>query len=76
MRPVMDRRRVMVNWSGADWVKSARSSGNGQCVQWARIGDVIGVRDSKLGNDSPVLEFTPAEWRAFVDGVRDGEGDL
>ena len=26
--------------------------------------------------DSPVLAFTPAEWEAFVLGVKDGEFDL
>jgi hypothetical protein len=26
--------------------------------------------------DGPVLVFTPAEWEAFVAGVRDGEFDL
>jgi hypothetical protein len=26
--------------------------------------------------DSPVLAFTPAEWDAFVLGVKDGEFDL
>jgi Domain of unknown function (DUF397) len=66
----------MVDWSTADWVKSSRSSGNGQCLMWARADGVIGVRDSKLGNASPVLEFTPDEWQAFIAGAKDGEFDL
>lgn len=31
------------------------------------------VRDSKLGNDSPVLTFTADEWRVFTSGIRNGE---
>jgi hypothetical protein len=65
----------MVDWSGADWVKSTRSSGNGQCCEIAKAGDVVGVRDSKLGEDSPILVFTKGEWDAFIAGAKDGEFD-
>lgn len=34
-------------------------------------GDVL-VRDSKLGDASPILRFTPAEWAEFVTAVADG----
>ncbi len=33
------------------------------------------MRDSK-DPDGPVLAFTPAEWEAFVLGVKDGEFDI
>lgn len=33
------------------------------------------VRDSKLGEDGPVLHFTPAEMKAFIQGVNAGEFD-
>jgi hypothetical protein len=33
------------------------------------------MRDSKDPN-GPVLAFTPAEWDAFIAGVKDGEFDL
>jgi hypothetical protein len=36
---------------------------------------VITMRDGS-NPDGPVLVFTPAEWEAFVAGVRDGEFDL
>jgi hypothetical protein len=36
---------------------------------------VITMRDGSKP-DGPVLTFTPAEWDAFVAGVRDGEFDL
>ncbi|WP_221760967.1 DUF397 domain-containing protein [Kibdelosporangium aridum] len=43
--------------------------------QFARLGPVIGIRDSKLGSDSPVLQFTPAEIAAMLDGATKGEFD-
>ncbi len=35
------------NFSGATWRKSAKTQANGQCVEVARMGEIIGVRDSK-----------------------------
>lgn len=37
--------------------------------------DHVMVRDSKLGDRSPVLRFDRPEWAAFLDGVRAGEFD-
>lgn len=58
--------------SGAIWRKSSHSV-NGNCVEVALLpGGRVGVRDSKdeLGR---VLIVTPARWRAFVEGVKQGE---
>jgi hypothetical protein len=57
----------------ARW-KKATASGAGDCVE-ARTEGVVQVRDSK-DKDGPVLSYTPAEWDAFLDGVRKGEFDL
>lgn len=36
----------------------------------------IHVRDSKLGDNSPILTFTAAEWKAFTAGIKNGDFDL
>jgi hypothetical protein len=57
------------------WRKSARSSANG-CVEVAMLGNgTVAVRDSK-DRPSPVLSFTPREWRVFIEGAQAGEFDL
>lgn len=47
-----------------------------RCVKVKRTPNDVQVQDSKLGEDSPTLSFTHAEWRAFLNGVRNGEFDL
>jgi len=62
--------------TSAVWFKSTRSDSNGgQCVEVAKTDTGMAVRDSKNPTGS-VLFFTPAEWDAFVGGVKDGEFDL
>jgi hypothetical protein len=58
------------------WRKSTLSNANG-CVEVAFVHNDtrIAVRDSK-NRHGPVLMFTPAEWAAFLGGVRGGEFDL
>lgn len=75
--------------SEAQWHKSSFSGNNGgNCVEVAEICDtidvpghkaehsaLIAVRDSK-DPDGPKLFFTPAEWEAFLIGVKANEFDL
>ena len=57
------------------WQTSTHSRQNGNCVEVAGLtGDRIKVRDSKHPR-GPVLNFTPAEWDAFIGGVHNGEFD-
>jgi hypothetical protein len=59
-----------------EFVKSSYSSAQANCVEVARnLPGVVAVRDSK-DPAGPKLSFTPAEWRAFTTGVRNGEFDL
>lgn len=55
-----------------DWRKSSRSATHGQCVEVgvSPAEAVMAVRDSKLGDDSPILVFTRGDFTAFLDGLK------
>lgn len=55
--------------SHARWHKSSRSSANGQCVEIARLGGAVAVRDSKRPS-GPKLVFTRRSWAAFIDDIK------
>jgi len=59
----------------AEWHKSSFSNPSGSCaeVRQAANGDML-MRHSKAGGPA-ALRFTPAEWDAFLAGVRAGEFD-
>jgi hypothetical protein len=58
------------------WRKSSYSGTNGDCVELANLGDgIVGMRDDKLGDESPVLTFTRREMLAFLQGAKAGEFD-
>lgn len=61
------------------WRKSSFSDGSGggnECVELAALPDGgIAVRNSTLGDASPVVHYTQAELRAFFLGVKAGEFD-
>lgn len=57
-----------------DWRKAQRSVNNGQCVELARTGGMIVIRDSK-NPVGPVLMCTLVEWQAFLGGAKNGEFD-
>lgn len=50
----------------ASWRKSSRSTSYGQCVEAGHGAGVVGVRDSRLGDASAVLEFSASAWAAFT----------
>ncbi len=66
------------------WVKSSYSTNNGACVEWHRssacaerecaevaaCGHRVAVRDSKLGDRSPVLKFGTGAWEAFTASLK------
>ncbi|MCA1227828.1 DUF397 domain-containing protein [Saccharopolyspora sp. 6M] len=64
------------DFSQATWRKSTRSNGGGAaCVEIASVPGLTGVRDSKLGDTSPVLPFGEATWSTFLTSVKLGTFD-
>lgn len=60
--------------AGLSWSKAQFSNINGACVEIASAPGKIAIRDSK-DPGGPVLIYTPIEFRAFLDGARNGEFD-
>lgn len=56
------------------WRRSSQCSSS-NCVEVARIGDAIAVRDS-AATDGPVLTFGAHQWGNFIEAVRTGEFDV
>jgi hypothetical protein len=56
------------------WKKSSFSHGNGQCVEAQHVNKVWQVRNTK-DRWGTVVQFTEAEWSAFIAGVKAGEFD-
>lgn len=50
--------------------KSSYSRENDHCVEVATVTDLVGIRDSKLGVDSPVLVISAHEWHALITRLR------
>ncbi|MGH3752660.1 MAG: DUF397 domain-containing protein [Pseudonocardiaceae bacterium] len=57
------------------WFTSSYSAPNVQCVEVAYLPGRRLVRDSKLGDASPVLAVSPTEWSAFTAVVKAGRLD-
>lgn len=60
----------------SEWRKATASNAEGACVELRPTKEGVDVRDSKLGNASPILSFTKAEFLAFLQGAKAGEFDL
>jgi hypothetical protein len=65
-------KKPKLDLDGADWQSGSQGVGD---VQIAFVEGYIAMRDGR-NPDGAALVFTPAEWRAFVLGARDGEFDL
>ncbi|MEV0698849.1 DUF397 domain-containing protein [Saccharopolyspora sp. NPDC050389] len=81
----MTQKLSAADLASISWRKSSRSNGTGNCVEvgWrsysaangscVEIGqgvDLVGLRDSKLGDASPVLAVSRARWADFVAAVK------
>ena len=57
----------------AQWRKSTRSGGQGDCVEVAlNLPGLVGLRDSKDPHGADLV-FTDSAWHAFVNGLTNGE---
>jgi hypothetical protein len=54
------------------WVTSSRCN-NGHCVSVACADGEVWVRDSKLGDDSPILRIPVPSWWSFLAAVKTGQ---
>ncbi|MGW0732042.1 DUF397 domain-containing protein [Streptomyces sp. NPDC002851] len=70
--PLMGWDKPDLDLSNADWQSGSQGRGD---VQIAFVEGFIALRNGGRP-ESPSLIFTPAEWRAFVLGAREGEFDL
>ena len=52
----------------------ARGCNGGECVRVAATDGTVLIGDTK-DPQGPVLSYTAAEWRAFVEGIRQGDFD-
>jgi hypothetical protein len=57
------------------WRKSTASQPAGNCLEVAIGVDAVRIRHSE-DRSGAVLSFTHTEWRAFLDGARNGEFNL
>ncbi|RJL26534.1 DUF397 domain-containing protein [Bailinhaonella thermotolerans] len=55
----------------ATWRRSRRSGGSGNCVEVARGGGGVLIRDSKRP-DGPRLEVSREQWRELLGKIRAG----
>jgi hypothetical protein len=61
-----------VELAGAEWRKSTKSGNNGGCVEFAKIGAFVAIRDSRNPDRAPLI-FDAKEWDCFLDGAAKGE---
>ena len=72
MKPKLGEGTLGAMSTGPQWIRSSACESGG-CIEVADVDqEIVGIRDSKR-SDSPVLEFTPAQWRAFSDGMLRGD---
>lgn len=57
------------------WRKSRHSNSQGACVELAPLaGGGVAIRNSRFP-DGTVLRYTPAEFRALIEGIKHGDFD-
>ncbi|GAB3994027.1 hypothetical protein GCM10029992_07300 [Glycomyces albus] len=51
---------------GPEWQKSTSSQPQGNCVELRQHADMVQIRDSKLGDASPILDLDTATFTALL----------
>jgi hypothetical protein len=62
-------------WARARFRKSSRSDGgsSGNCVEVGYVDGDVGIRDTKLGEASPVLDVPSAAFESLLASIKSGE---
>jgi hypothetical protein len=53
-----------------EWRKSSRSANQGDCVEFRSVADGFLVRDSKLGDTSPIFGVDSENFSALLDNLK------
>jgi hypothetical protein len=53
-----------------EWQKSSRSTTDGDCVELRQREGIIQIRDSKLGDASPIFDLDVATYTALIDDLK------
>lgn len=73
-RKMTDMNRVAMRENTATSWRRSSLCNDAACVEVARLGHEVLVRDSK--SPGPALVFTHEQWQAFLIGVKAGEFDV
>jgi len=62
-------------WARARFRKSSRSDGgsSGNCVEVGYVDGDVGIRDTKLGEKSPVLDVSGAAFEGLLTSIKSGD---
>lgn len=53
-----------------EWQKSSRSQPQGDCVELRQRTDAVQVRDSKLGDASPVFDLDTETYASLIEDLK------
>lgn len=53
-----------------EWRKSSRSGSQGNCVELRQRADAVQVRDSKLGDSSPILGLDKHTYTSLIEDLK------